>query len=177
MTNENHNPANPQADEKAWDDAVSARLGQLRSAPVDLSNLRARIDSQIRQEHPKVRAKNPILRMIWAHHLQAIAALFIFVVLAGVIINALSNPSIASAQEMFQVHDDLVAGRIPVSRVTSIEDATKSLVDSIVAFTCVARCAQGACHGLLHEVDQRQANGMCVAGPRWRPCDDDRRQG
>lgn len=108
--------------DEALDQAVSARLAQLRTMPVDTSNL----DKVIRTQIPPLQPKWRILSL---RPLRAIAAsvLLVSAIAAAIILTTSSGPALAEAAQMAQVHEDIVSGRIPVMQVASIEEANRML--------------------------------------------------
>ncbi|HVT90826.1 MAG TPA: hypothetical protein VHD56_18375 [Tepidisphaeraceae bacterium] len=108
-------------EESALDKATSRRLSKLRTVPVDTSHL----DRLIRTQIP--RAEQSPMR-IWIRPLRALAASVAIVALIGALLLSWSaGPVMASAVQMAQVHKDLIAGRLPVEKVDSIEQANQSL--------------------------------------------------
>ena len=108
--------------DEALDQAVSARLARLRTMPVDTSNL----DKAIRAKIPPSRREWRILSF---RPLRALAASVVLVsaIAAAIMLSASSGPALADAAQMAQVHQDIVAGRIPVMQVASIGEANRML--------------------------------------------------
>ena len=110
-------PPGPDAD---WDRAISERLGRLRETPVDLRRLRANVRAELSAAAGR--------RGAWRGPVRAAAAGFVLVaVMVGLLLSESGGPVMASAQQMAQVHDDLVAGRTPAERVDSIAAANRTL--------------------------------------------------
>ena len=116
-------PYEGEADD-SLDRAVSARLGKLRTTPVDLSNLEKAIKAQI----PPVdrQSRWPVMPL---RPLRAIAASLVLVsaIAAAILLNASSGPALAEATQMAQVHQEIVSGKIPVMQVSSIDAANRML--------------------------------------------------
>jgi hypothetical protein len=110
--------------EQRLDDATVARLGKLRSMPVDTS----RLDRLIQSEIPRT-TDVPVLRISrWIRPLRAVAAILLVVTVVGAILYSLTGgPVVASPTEMAQFHDDMVSGRVAVTHVASIDAANKTL--------------------------------------------------
>ena len=106
----------------AWNHAVAGRLAALRNVPVDSSRLERAIAGQIR----KPRFDRPAA---WRRPVRVLAASVVLVsaILIALWLTASSGPATADAAEMVQVHDDMVAGRLPVVRVDSIRAANRML--------------------------------------------------
>lgn len=108
--------------DEALDQAVSARLAKLRTMPVDTANL----DKALRAQIPSSRREWRILSF---RPLRALAASVVLVsaIAAAIMLSASSGPALADAAQMAQVHQDIVAGRIPVMQVASIGEANRML--------------------------------------------------
>ena len=111
----------PQPNESEVDRAIAARLSKLRTLPVDTSRLDAALLAQI----PKPRVR----RFLSLRPLQAMAASFLLLagITIAIVLTASSGPAMASAAQMAQVHEDIVAGRVPIMQVDSIEAANRML--------------------------------------------------
>ena len=106
--------------EDRFDQAVAARLRKLGATPVDTTTL----DRRLRQAIPRRRPM--VLRLM--RPLTAVAAsITILAVLAATLLTTSSGEVLASPAQMAQVHQDIVANRIPVTRVNSIDEAGKVL--------------------------------------------------
>ena len=106
------------------EEAVANRLSKLRAIPVDTSRLDKTIRAQI--PHPATQSQ----LKIWSlRPLRAIAASLLL--LCGIAIAVILATSGGSAQaevaQMAQVHQDMIAGRIPVMEVDSIDAANRML--------------------------------------------------
>lgn len=120
-------PVSPDDDayETELDRATSSRLARLRTLPVDTS----RVDRFLRQQIPQPgqQARQSLLRM---RPFRAVAASIAVLATIGAILLASSGgPALASSAEMAQLHEDLVAGRIPTVKVHSIAEANRALAD------------------------------------------------
>lgn len=105
------------------DDAIARRLRRLGSMPMDLSALKARIDAERKPVAPPT---------VWARLLRpasGLAAGVLVLILVGAIVLS-GSPSAAMAQQMAQHHRDLVAGRIAVTKVDSIDAAARVLAEA-----------------------------------------------
>lgn len=112
------------SEDERLDRATADRLAKLRSMPVDTS----RLDKLIQGKIPASSQGRMILSMKWMRPMRAIAASFLVIaVIAGILLSLSSQPVEASVIEMAKFHNDLVAGRVPVTRVDSIQDANKVL--------------------------------------------------
>lgn len=115
--------AGPELD-PAWDQAIAARLGRLRKVPPGLDRLKA----SMRAELDEVLRKPQ--RRLWLAPVRATAASFVLLaVLVGLLVSSSGGPVMASAQQMAQVHEDLVSGRTPAARVDSIAAANRALAE------------------------------------------------
>lgn len=111
------------AGDSELDRATAARLAKLRTMPIDTANL----ERAILKEIPRRATRHP---MNWVLHrpLRAVAAsIFILALIGAILLSTSSGPVLASAAQMAQVHEDLVAGRLPAERVASIDEANKAL--------------------------------------------------
>lgn len=112
---------NDDGDERL-DRATARRLSQLRNMPVDTTRLEQRIRSQVAR--PRRRPQT------WFRPMRAVAAGFVLLLLgAAVFLTTSGGPALASPAQMAQMHQDLVAGRMPAVRVDSIEAANKVLAE------------------------------------------------
>jgi len=109
--------------ETLLDQAVAARLAKLRSLPTDT----ARIDRLIREQIPAPVAQQR--RYLTQHPFQAVAAslLLLSSIVAVVLLAVSSGPVLAEPLQMAKVHEDIVAGRVPVMQVNSIDAANRML--------------------------------------------------
>ena len=115
---------NLEAKDEHLDRATAARLGKLRSTPVDPSRLERMIQAQI--PRPEVRGAFRITH--WLRPFRAVAASLLIVgIIGALLISTVAHPVVASAAEMAQFHDDMVSGRVGATRVDSIEAANKTL--------------------------------------------------
>jgi hypothetical protein len=111
-----------QSDQDQLDQATAARLQKLRAVPVDTSKLDRMIQARIprRTTSRRIRWFRP-MRMAVAASLMAVIGV------AALLIVTSSRPVLASTADMAQFHDDLVSGRVPATRVDSMEAANKAL--------------------------------------------------
>jgi hypothetical protein len=106
------------------DRATADRLAKLRAMPVDTTGL----DRFIRAAIPAPSTGRAVLSMRWFRPMRAVAASFLVVaVIAGILLSMSGQPVEASTAEMAQFHNDLVSGRVPVTRVDSIQDANQAI--------------------------------------------------
>src|SRR5437868_5184134 len=111
------------ARESEMDRAIARRLAKLRTMPVDTT----RLDSLLAAPLPEAgRKRRPA---IWRlRPVRAVAAsVAILAVIGAVLLSSSGGPVLASATQMVQVHEDMVAGRAPVMQVDSIAEANKAL--------------------------------------------------
>jgi hypothetical protein len=102
------------------DEAMKRRLGRLQSMPVDAHRLDAVLGAAI----PRPRRQ----RLGWLRPFRAVAAGFVILLLtAGILLSTSGGGALASTAQMAQMHQDLVSGRTPVTRVDSIDAANKLL--------------------------------------------------
>jgi len=102
------------------DQAVSSRLGRLRALPVDTSRLEKMLRAQIPHPH-----RFPLLQL---SPLRAVAAvLLVALTFAAILWFTSGGPALASADQMAQMHQEMVAGRTSVMKADSIEEANKVL--------------------------------------------------
>jgi hypothetical protein len=113
-----------QPDPQSLDDAVAARLAKLGALPVDTSRLDTAIAAQIPRRHDS--STRRFLRPLTA--LAAGIALVGF--LAAAWLTRSGGEVLASPAQMAQVHQDIVANRVPVTRVDSIDEASRVLSKS-----------------------------------------------
>ena len=104
------------------EDATAARLGRLRTLPVDTSSLEA----ALRQQLPPRRQFGP-LRIF--RPLTAIAAsiALVLAIAAAVLIGTSGGEVLASPTQMAQLHRDIVSNTLAVTKVNSIDEAGKVL--------------------------------------------------
>lgn len=114
---------NPEHD-AAWNEAVSARLRQLRSLPVDTSSLERAVTLEL---EPARETKD---RRWWSGVLRparAVAASLVLVafVVAAVMLTASSGAVYAQPAQMAAMHRDLVSGQSPMMKADSVEAANR----------------------------------------------------
>lgn len=105
------------------DEAVARRLGKLRTMPVDTSKLDGRLLAAI------PRRQNATIYHRLRRPLAAVAASITVgvIIAATVLLSSSSGEVLASPAQMAQVHRDIVSNALPVTRVNSIEEASKVL--------------------------------------------------
>lgn len=137
-------PTDPAGADARLDRAIDARLGRLRTMPVDTSRLERALLAQIPRPGGEVEGEAEEERQRqrlrigggratgwsqWFRPLRAVAASFVLLsaVVAVLLLSSSSGPALASAAQMAQMHEDLVSGRTPVMQVDSIEQANQML--------------------------------------------------
>lgn len=103
------------------EEATSRRLAQLRDVPVDTDRLLRMIEAEIPRESAAPRRK----WLTWLSPIRAAAAsLLVFTLIAALVISSSSGPVLASADQLAQIHQEvLAADGSHVRPVTSIADA------------------------------------------------------
>ena len=104
-----------------FDDAVRNRLRKLDATPVDTSRLDAGIRAAIARRQST---------LVWrlTRPLAAVAAsITLLAILAGVLLTSSGGEVMASPAQMAQVHRDILANRVAVTKVDSIEAASAAL--------------------------------------------------
>jgi len=109
--------------ESSDDVAISRRLRQLSSLPVDTSGLEARLRASL----PPRRANLPGFRSLFTPMRALAASILILVGLATLIITLASGPASASTERMAAIHQSAVAGDGRTTRVSSIAEARAAL--------------------------------------------------
>jgi hypothetical protein len=105
------------------DRAMSARLSRLSGMPVDTSRVAARL----RAELPPLPSSSQRQTFSWLRPLRAVAASFVVLALIGaILIGTASRPVLASAEQLAQVHNEMVAGHSS-SRVDSMDAARRAI--------------------------------------------------
>jgi hypothetical protein len=127
MRNDDSTPSREQLDQ-----AISDRLGRLRSLPVDTSRLERALQADIPWPRREASAAQGGRRLLslgwWFQPLRAVAASFVLLaIVAAILVASSGGPAVASPSQMAQMHDDLVTGRTPVMQVDSIEAANRML--------------------------------------------------
>jgi hypothetical protein len=104
--------------------SVAERLAKLRTMPVDTSRMDKSIAAQIPQLQSHSRR-----RILSLRPLRAVAASLLLLcgIAVAILLTVSSRPADAEAAQMAQVHEDMVAGRIPVMQVASIDAANRML--------------------------------------------------
>lgn len=106
------------------DRAIATRLGKLRSTPVDLSRLKARMEREIPRDIPRETRRAP-LRLTWLGPARAIAAMVLVAVIAtaALVLMTAGRPAMASAEAMAWVHENMGTA----TTVASLADAEREL--------------------------------------------------
>jgi hypothetical protein len=113
-----------QPDDEPVDRAIAARLAKLQSMPVDTSRLERQLRAQIPARPARLAIGSRWLRPMRA----AVAASFLLVAgMIALLVSTSGGPVLASTTEMAQFHNDLVSGRVPVTRVDSMQAANQAL--------------------------------------------------
>jgi hypothetical protein len=100
--------------------AVASRLRRLRALPVDTSRLDRRLRAEIRPELPVV------LRLM--RPLSAVAAsAAVLLLVIGLLLTGSSGQVLASPAQMAQFHRDIIENRAVVTKVDSIDEASRVL--------------------------------------------------
>jgi hypothetical protein len=109
---------NPLSD--AADAAISRRLARLAAMPVDTSGLEKALAKRLPPPPGQMRPR------AWWKPLMAVAASLLLIgTLAAVLLPG--REAQASSIQMAQMHQDIVAGRIPTMRAGSIEEANRAI--------------------------------------------------
>jgi hypothetical protein len=107
------------------DEAISARLRKLSAMPVDLSRLQAHIESEV----PRQQLRRGVMMRLFRPIVAVAASITLFAVIATALLTTGSREVMASPAEMARFHRDIVANRIAVTKVDSIEAAGRVLAD------------------------------------------------
>jgi len=104
--------------------AIAARLAKLRTLPVDTS----RLDKLLQAKLPERRHKRRFLRF---RPIPTIAASILLLggIAATILVMTSSERALASSAQMAQMHEDIVAGRVPIMQVDSITAANQMLAN------------------------------------------------
>lgn len=115
---------NSETQDEGFERAIAARLAGLRSMPVDTSAL----DRRIQREIPPVPPPRLLRVWRWSGSARVLAASIVVLAFFGAFfLNTSAGPVLASTAAMAQFHDDLVSGRVPVTRVDSMQAANSAL--------------------------------------------------
>jgi len=109
--------------ESEVDRATAKRLARLRTLPVDTS----RLDESMRAQLPlPEKTSKPLF--LWLRPMRAVAAsLALLAAIAAILLTSSGGPALASPAQMAQMHEDIVAGRTPITKVDSIAAANRAL--------------------------------------------------
>jgi HAMP domain-containing protein len=111
--------------EQRLDEATVRRLVRLRTMPVDLGRLKARVEAEI--PRPVERAGGAI-GLGWFRPMRAVAAsLLVMGLIVAVVIASSSGPALASSERLLQVHQEMLAGPDHATSVQSLEAANAAL--------------------------------------------------
>ena len=108
--------------EDRFDAAMSRRLAQLGAMPVDTSHLDKAVRAQI---GAPASTRNVLWRKKIYRSFAAVAASLIFVAIIGMAFFQ-NRPALASSDMMLQLHRDIVAGKISVMPVDSVDDVNQA---------------------------------------------------
>jgi hypothetical protein len=104
--------------EQRLDQAVSHRLAQMRR-PVDISHLTDRLEASIASSQQTHRPTAPLARIgRWV----SLAASIAIVAGMTILFSSSSDPALATPV-MFQLHEDIQNGRVPMVRVKTMDEA------------------------------------------------------
>jgi hypothetical protein len=110
-------------------DPLVRRLRQLSAHPVDTTSL----DRALLAAIPRPRSSGSMLISRWARSTRGIAATVASISVIGVVILVIAlatRPVLAEPTSMAELHRDLISGRLPMTRVTSVQDANVLLSQS-----------------------------------------------
>lgn len=114
--------------ESELDRATSARLRKLSARPVDLGRLERAMVAKLTA--PAVGAPTSPLKLWWGGPLRAVAAGIVLTLLVGLVLAVIvksTSPAMAEPTSMASLHQQLVDGKTPMTRVGSAEEATRLL--------------------------------------------------
>jgi len=104
-------------------DPIINRLERLRSRPIDLSSLQKRIEAEIPRPH-----RITFLQVLAMRSVRAVAAVLVLGVSILIItIASWSGPALASTDDLLQLHQNVVAQRMDMTNVTSMQAANAAL--------------------------------------------------
>ena len=119
LPNENDNPS-------GFDEAISARLRRLSAMPVDLGSLQKALEREIPRREPQ--QQRAVFRLF--RPLAAVAAsIAVLAITIAALLMSSSNEVMASPAQMAQFHQEIVSNKIPVTKVDSIESASRALAE------------------------------------------------
>jgi hypothetical protein len=122
VKNEKHNRAE-------LDRATAQRLARLRTMPVDTSRLERWLRAEIPSPSSQGRTERSSGVSMWLRPARAVAAGFaLLMMLVGALVLSSGGPVLASPNQMAQVHEELVSGRMSATRVDSVEGANRVLM-------------------------------------------------
>ncbi len=113
------------------DRATRDRLGLLRTLPIDTSSLARSLSAQL----PASESTDAVIakpsRSFWSGWRPRIAIAAVLLMALSLAISVVSNggPVMASAATMAAVHEDIVAGRVHVTQVDSLDAANRALAE------------------------------------------------
>jgi hypothetical protein len=113
------------ASEAPLDQATRARLSRLGTTPVDTT----RLDAALRARIPRS-GRQPAWRRLLRPVTAVAASLTIVAVIIAAILATSGGEAVASPAQMAQVHRDILANRIAVTKVNSIDEAGRVLSQS-----------------------------------------------
>lgn len=119
------------AEPVASDQALADRVAKLRSMQAEMAGVEARIMALVPRPAAAEQSRAPIGDVAaWWRTARTIAIALLVAAVAGVALFDWSvHPAMASAQDIAQLHEDALAGRVDAVPVNSIEAASKTLAD------------------------------------------------
>lgn len=106
------------------DDATAARLGRLRSMPMDTASLAARV----RRSIPELAEQGKPAWRLWIRPVRAAAAvLVVAITIFAIVLAGSGGTAVASVDQLAQLHEQMIAGQSHGTRVDSIAAANAAL--------------------------------------------------
>ena len=109
------------------DEAVAARLRKLSTLPVNVGRLERQIWAQIPRADQQ--RQRPARMRFWRPLTAVAASITVFAIIAAAVLTASSGQVMASPVQMAQFHQQIVSNEIPVTKVDSIEAASRVLAN------------------------------------------------
>jgi hypothetical protein len=104
--------------------ATQARLGKLRSMPIDTTRLDLAMENLI------PRPREGVARILHMRPVKTAAAAIALVMMIGVVMWSLSGGAVLAAPDMMaRFHQEMVAGQVQAIQVENISQANKALAD------------------------------------------------
>lgn len=114
------------------DQATARRLARLRSMPVDTTRLEAALRTKLPPQSAS--SARPVVltgiraQVAWLGPVRAAAAsLLIVATLAAVLLVSSAGPALAAPADMAEVHQKLISGEVPITRINSVDEAGEVL--------------------------------------------------